>query len=163
MHFVVPGGGPLKRDFGLTREVQISQLCHPDRNRSSQSDDLWSGGTWRCDVTRAARWLAQHCGFCKGWSPCSLLRDSPFAIADVVAPTFTQNVKVGQPPENLMRPVYKGCRVPRSLRRLFEPQASRSPYLVLSRTATLSRFWMGMARSAAWSWSKSPEAIPKPP
>jgi len=29
-----------------------------------------------------------------------LLRGSPFAIADVVAPTFTQNVKMGQPPKS---------------------------------------------------------------
>jgi hypothetical protein len=34
--------GPLKRDFGLSGHVPISQLCHPDQNRSSQSDDLWS-------------------------------------------------------------------------------------------------------------------------
>src|SRR5450755_4751804 len=27
------------------------QFCHPDRHRSSQSDDLWSGGTCCCDVT----------------------------------------------------------------------------------------------------------------
>src|SRR3989442_811422 len=29
------------------------QFCHPDRNRSSQSDDLWSGGTWCCEVNWA--------------------------------------------------------------------------------------------------------------
>jgi len=38
-------GGLLKPDCGLSGDVHISQLCHPDRNRSSQSDDLWSGGT----------------------------------------------------------------------------------------------------------------------
>ena len=28
------------------------QLCHPDRNRSSRSDDLWSGGTLRLTFHR---------------------------------------------------------------------------------------------------------------
>jgi len=27
-------GGPLKPGFGLSGDVQISQLCHPDRSRS---------------------------------------------------------------------------------------------------------------------------------
>ena len=34
---------PLK--FGLNGDLQIPQLCHPDRSRSSRSDDLRSGGT----------------------------------------------------------------------------------------------------------------------
>jgi hypothetical protein len=32
----------------------LPQLCHPDRNRSSQSDNLWSGGTLCCDVSGCA-------------------------------------------------------------------------------------------------------------
>jgi hypothetical protein len=36
-------GGPLKLGFGLSGNVQISQLCHPDGNRSSQSVHLGSG------------------------------------------------------------------------------------------------------------------------
>jgi|SRR5579863_3687191 len=31
----------------LRKSVIPTQLCHPDRNRSSQSDDLWSGGALR--------------------------------------------------------------------------------------------------------------------
>jgi len=31
----------------------LLKFCHPDRNRSTQSDDLWSGGTCCGDVNRA--------------------------------------------------------------------------------------------------------------
>src|SRR5277367_2182319 len=51
---------PTKNDgANPTRNVQTpnsvipTKLCHPDRNRSSQSDDLWSGGTL-C-LTRSGR------------------------------------------------------------------------------------------------------------
>ena len=41
-------GGSFKPGFGLSGDLQISQHCHPDRSRSSQGDDLRSGGTCFC-------------------------------------------------------------------------------------------------------------------
>ena len=37
----------LRRHWPEREPSGSPQLCHPDRNRSSQSDDLWSGGTLR--------------------------------------------------------------------------------------------------------------------
>ena len=57
-----------------------------------------------------------------------------FKEAQLVVPTFTKSVKVGQP-----------------------------PHWLLSRMATLPLSSIGMARSGAPSWLKSPAAIEKPP
>src|SRR5277367_2217089 len=69
---------PTKNDgANPTRNVQTpnpvipTKLCHPDRNRSSQSDDLWSGGTlclmfcigrWPASLTRKGSTLQIHFG-----------------------------------------------------------------------------------------------------
>jgi len=45
------GGCPRSR-FSRPGSV-LPQLCHPDRNRTSQSDELWSGGTLCCYVNRS--------------------------------------------------------------------------------------------------------------
>ena len=46
------------------------------------------------------RWrLAHLCGFCKGGGSCSLRPDFRPVAANLVVPTFTKNVKVGQPPK----------------------------------------------------------------
>jgi hypothetical protein len=42
--------------------------------------------------------LAHLYVFCKGGYSCSLRQDFPPVAADFIAPTFTKNVKVGQPP-----------------------------------------------------------------
>jgi hypothetical protein len=42
-------------------------------------------------------WLAHLCGFCKGGDSCSLRPDFPPVTTDLIVPTFTRNVKVGQP------------------------------------------------------------------
>src|ERR1700690_407377 len=54
--------------------------------RNQAATDVWN-----------AWWLAHLCGFGKGGCSCSLRQDFPPVTADFIAPTFTRNVKVGQP------------------------------------------------------------------
>ena len=53
-------------------------------------------------------WLAHLCGFCKGGNQCGLRRDFPPVTADLIAPTFTRNVKVGQPPKEILLGLLSG-------------------------------------------------------
>jgi hypothetical protein len=50
------------------------------------------------DVQALAGGLAHLCGFGKGGDSCSLRQHFPPVTADFIVPTFTKNVKVGQPP-----------------------------------------------------------------